>query len=106
MKITIIGSTSYKSKMETYAAELIAEGHEVCTPMFDSQEGFDELQICEWNRENIIWADRVDIFWDCRSMGTVFDFGLAFAYWKPIKVVYLEPKTMMGVMKKYEAKVG
>jgi len=91
--------------MQDYAKQLTAEGHEVCLPIFDSNPLFDDLALAEENRENIIWADRVDIFWDCRSVGALFDFGIAFAYWKPFKVVYLEEKTFMSIMKKYEEKV-
>jgi len=36
-------------------------------------------------------------------LGSALDFGMAFALRKPVKVVYLEPKTFAGVMKKYEA---
>ena len=48
-------------------------------------------------------ADEVHVIWDGRSVGTVFDFGMAFALRKPIKIVYIEPKTITGVMKLYAA---
>jgi hypothetical protein len=85
-----------------HKAEMEDEGHEVMIPVFDSQPGFDELQISRYNRKMIRWADRVDIIWDQRSVGTVFDFGMTFMAEKPIKIVYLEPKTFKGVMEKYE----
>jgi hypothetical protein len=101
MKIFIIGSTQYQAKIEAHADELRRQGHEVRTPAFDDHE-LDELEICEKNLTNVIWAKRIDIFWDRRSIGTIFDFGMAFALLKPVKVIYLEPKTFAGVMVKYQ----
>ena len=103
MKIAIIGSTQYQERMFEYERELLLAGHEVRLPVFDHSD-FDELQVCEANRDMIEWADRVDIVWNRRSLGTVFDFGMAFALRKPIHVVYLEPKTFANVMKWYEEK--
>ena len=102
MKITLIGSHSYQPKMQDYAQELYRQGHKVKVPAFDSHPNFNELQICEHNLSIISWADEIHIFWDCRSMGTIFDFGMSFALRKKVKVVYLEPKTFMNVMKLYE----
>jgi len=101
MKITILGSTGLKTKMLRYREQLIEEGHEVKLPAFDSHPEFDELQICEYNRDIIRWADRIDIFWDARSTGFIFDFGMIFMANKPIRVVYLEKKTLTGVLIKY-----
>lgn len=105
MKITIIGSTQYREKMYDHKTKLIAEGHEVRLPVFDDDPMLDELGICEQNRISIEWADRVDIFWDQRSMGTIFDFGIAFGLRKKIKIIYLEPKTFADVMRKYEISI-
>lgn len=104
MKITIIGSTQYLDKILKHKAELEKHGHEVSIPAFDDSE-LDELELCEHNRDLIKQSDRVDIIWDGRSPGTIFDFGQAFAFEKPVRVVYLEPKTFSGVMKKYETKM-
>ncbi len=102
MKIAIIGSTSYLEKMKAHGCEMKTQGHEVFLPALDDKPELNELGICAYNLENIYQADRVDIFWDCRSMGTIFDFGMAFALGKRIKIIYLEPKTFMNVMKQYE----
>ena len=93
MKIAIIGSTAYKSKMKEAAEALINEGNEVEMPIFDDHPEFNELGICESNRQMIEWADEVHVLWDQRSLGTVFDFGMAFALRKKVKILYLEPKT-------------
>lgn len=104
MKITLIGTHAYRNKMAEYKSRLESEGHEVKIPAFDSHPEFNELQIFEYNLNVIVWADRVDIFWDQRSFGTVFDFGMTFALGKPIRVVYLESKTVKNGMKQYEEK--
>ncbi len=103
MKVTIIGSTQYLDRMISYRDKLAKEGHKVRIPAFDDNPQLNELGICKHNRALIEWADRVDIFWDQRSMGTIFDFGMAFALSKPIKIIYLEPKTFANVMRQYEA---
>lgn len=102
MKITIIGSTQYKSKFLSHKEYLSAQGHEVLIPAFDDHNNLDDLGVCEYNRKLIEQADEVHIIWDQRSLGTVFDFGMTFALRKPIKIIYMETKTFRGVMEKYE----
>lgn len=103
MKITIIGSTQYLDRMTTYRDRLVKFGHKVRIPAFDDNPQLNELGICEHNRALIEWADRIDIFWDQRSMDAIFDFGIAFGLRKAIKLMYLEPKTFASVMRKYES---
>lgn len=103
MRIMIIGSTSYRERMIKYQEILEAEGHEVRRPKFDDFD-INELDICIANIEDIKWSERVDILWDQRSTGTIFDFGAVVALQKPIKIVYLNPKTFTNVMLYYEAK--
>jgi len=88
--------------MLKYKDHLESEGHEVKIPAFDSHPEFSELQILEYNLGVVRWAERVDLFWDQRSFGTVFDFGMAFALGKPIRLVYIESKTFKNAMKQYE----
>ena len=106
MKIAIIGTTSYLEKMKHHKYHMERRGHEVRIPVLDDRPELSEIEICDCNLENIKWADRVDIFWDKRSMGTIFDFGMAFALGKKIKRVFMEPKTFMKVMEQYEEKGG
>ena len=101
MKIAIIGSTQYARKMSQYAESIRNNATEVRLPMFDHDKPT-ELEIFTANRDNIEWADRVDIFWDQRSMGTIFDFGMAFALGKPIHIEFMEPQTFARGMKAYE----
>jgi len=102
MKVAIIGSAQYREKFAEHRLQLLEEGHTVWMPALDDHPDLDELGICEYNRKMIRWADRVDIIWDQRSVGTCFDFGMTFMADKPIHIVYLEPKTFKGVMEKYE----
>jgi len=101
-KIIIIGSTQYFDKIVEHQKKLEALGHIVLIPAFDDHKELDELGVCFHNRKKIKEADEVHVIWDQRSMGTIFDFGMAFALNKPIKIIYLEPKTFAGVMTKYE----
>lgn len=103
MKITIIGSTQYLRRMMIYASQMESKGHKVRLPFFD-EDMADELELAERNRENIEWADEIHIFWDGRSSGTILDFGIAFGLRKPIKIIFLEEKTIAGIMRKYERK--
>jgi len=105
MRITIIGTTSYKSKMLAHKAELEEQGHTVFIPAFDDFAGLDDLGVCEYNRALIEQADEVHAFWDQRSVGTIFDFGMCFALRKPMRIIYMETKTFRGVMEKYSTKV-
>jgi len=101
-RIAIIGSTRYKGKIREYADTLTKLGYEARSPVFDSHPDLDEYGICATNREMIEWADEVHVFWDQRSMGTIFDLGMAFALRKLIKIIHLEPKTFANFMRQYE----
>ena len=57
MKVTIIGSTSYQSKMEIHKRDLEHHGNQVKLPAFDDFPEFNELQILEYNKKAIEWAD-------------------------------------------------
>ena len=105
MKILILGTTSYETKMTEHATKLINDGHAVRTPAFDHHPELDDLGVCEYNRGLIRWAEEIHVFWDQRSPGFVFDFGMLFYAQKPIKIIYLGPKTLTGVLTKYEQKM-
>jgi hypothetical protein len=44
------------------------------------------------------------MIWNRRSVGAIFDFGMLFMAGKPFRIIYFEPKTFEGVMRKYEAR--
>ena len=101
MNITIIGSTAYKERMIAYKWQLEKEFHTVRMPAFDDHMNLDEIGVCKYNLEAIKWADRVDIIWDARSTGFIFDFGMCFALDKPMKIIYLNTKTFQNLLVKY-----
>jgi len=103
-KIVIIGSTQYYDRIIKHKEKLESEGYDVLIPAFDDHPEFDELEVCEYNRGLIEGADEVHMIWDQRSTGTIFDFGILFALRKKLKIIYMEPKTFSGVMKRYEKK--
>ena len=102
MNITIIGSSQLRNKMEVHKKELEAHKHYVKLPAFDDNPNLDSIGICEYNIKAIEWADEVHIFWDNRSVGTIFDFGMTFALRKPVRIIYLENKTLDKVMLQWE----
>lgn len=102
--VMLMGSTVYKEKMVEHAHKLREEATEtinILMPTFDDVISLDAIELCEQNRDSIEKADEIHLFWDQRSIGTIFDFGMAFALRKPVKVIYLEPKTFAGVIQKY-----
>ena len=101
MNIAIIGSTSLRDRMANHVTSLEKSGHTVRMPFFDDTAEMNELQLSQANLANIKWADRVDILWDQRSPGTILDFGFVIALGKPIELVYLEPKTLTGIIRQY-----
>jgi nucleoside 2-deoxyribosyltransferase len=78
-------------KLKEYKKSLLLDGHEVYYPADDNPyEESDNLIgyiICEENRRAIAEADEIHIFWDATSTGTLFDLGMAFALYKPLKIV-------------------
>lgn len=101
MKIAVIGSTQYQIRMNELADAIRDKGHEVRLPAFDNFD-YNELEIILHNRSIVEWADVVYILWDGRSMGTVFDFGMAVALRKKIKIFYLNKKSIVNAMLMYE----
>ena len=104
MEITIIGTTSYQTKMIEHKNKLESKGHKVNIPAFDNLKHLDDIGVCEYNLGLIKKADEIHVFWDQRSVGTIFDFGMCFALRKKIKIIYMETKTFRGLMEKYERK--
>jgi len=100
--IAIIGSIQYLDKMKNYADELKKKGYTVHLPKTDFDD-LTELEMCIENLKRIKEADEVHVFWDQRSLGTVFDLGMSFALGKKIKVVYLEQKTFANLLRQIEA---
>ncbi len=107
-KIALIGSTHLSGKMLEHKFHLW-EGPpprpHVRLPKFD-HDVKDGLELISLNRELIGWADEVHLFYDGRSIGTVFDFGMVFFARKPLRVIYMEPKTLSSDMIQYAKSTG
>ena len=103
MKVFLIGSTQYDKKFQETKKQYEKWGHKVRLPAMDFHE-LNELEITSKNLENIQWADLVVVFWDGRSTGTIFDLGMVFALNKPLKIGYLEKKSLVEFVKQYEQK--
>ena len=107
MRIGIIGSSQYRDRMEAHRAFMLLSGHFALMPVLDditAEMPEAEFEINSRNRHMIEWADEVHLFWNQRTLGTLVDLGMAFALRKPIKVMYLEQKTLANFILQYERK--
>jgi hypothetical protein len=77
-----------KAILDQYVEHLEEQGHSVHYPPRDTNQndpvGFD---ICCQNRLAIELADRVDIFYNPTSSGSLFDIGMTFMLRKNIKLI-------------------
>ena len=96
----IIHSKGLTDKANELAARLRAEGHEVYGPGVQRKQDTDELTICSANRAAMRQADEVRVIWDGTSHGVIFDLGMAFAMNKPIRLEYVIPKSMRGLLER------
>jgi len=103
MKIVIIGSTGYRGMMEETLKEELKKGN-ICRMAFFDDTDLSEYELIEKNKEMISEADVVYVFWDGRSVGTVFDLGMCFALNKKIVIKYLNSKSFVNFLKQYEEK--
>jgi len=96
----IIHSKGLTDKACQLAEKLRREGHDVYVPGIQTKQDTDELTIATANRGAMSRADEIRIIWDGTSHGVIFDLGMAFAMRKPIKLEYVIPKTMKGLMER------
>ena len=99
-KFFIIHSKGLTNKASELAEKLRAEGHTVYVPGMQTKQDTDELTIATANRAAMREADEVRVIWDGTSHGVIFDLGMAFAMEKPLKLEYIIPKTMTGLMQR------
>ena len=76
-----------QSSLENYVSETESRGARVHFPPRDVDQSLDAFTICEKHRDAMRNADEVHIWWDDRSRGSLFDFGMAYALGLPIKIV-------------------
>ncbi len=101
MKIFIIGSSQYQKKMVDYAIKMESEGHEIILPALDDSLFKNTLEILQANKERMQNADEVHLFYDGKSHGAIFDFGMAFMAGKPLFIIYMNDKSIVDGMKEY-----
>ena len=91
-------SQEYKEDIEHFITTLEAVGHDVYDPARDTnQRDPVGLDICKQNRQAITDCDVVNIIWDGKSTGSLFDLGMAFAMNKKIyTVIGMFPNSTMG----------
>jgi len=99
-KFFIIHSKGLTNKAIELAEKLRAEGHEVYVPGVQTKQDTDELTICTANRAAMRDSDEVRVIWDGTSHGVIFDLGMAFAMEKSLKLEYVIPKSMTGLMER------
>ena len=94
-----------KKEMDEYVANLEKEGHKVHYPPRDvnqdEETGYDLYMKHKYAMKE---SDRVDIFWDKTSRGSIGDLGMAIMAEKPIKLVKAfyddeEGKTFLKIIK-------
>jgi hypothetical protein len=80
---------------DQYVAELEKNGYSVHYPPRDVDQTDDGvgLAISEAHREAMLGCDEVHVIWDAASVGSHFDFGMAFMLqaWKKIPIVLARP---------------
>ena len=93
MKIYLICSvrnadSASKKEADAYVVQLESKGHTVHYPPRDVDQTDDGIgfNICNTHRKAIIECDEVHVLWNKESIGSHFDFGMAFALNKKIVV--------------------
>ncbi len=70
-----------KTEIGKYVADLEKAGHKVHWPPRDvDQNDPTGLRICSEHREAMLEAHEIHIWWNKKSQGSLFDFGMAFAF--------------------------
>jgi len=113
MNIFIISSVrdvdiEYREKLNSYVGLLETNGHIVHLPHRDTNQNQKGINICKDNKNAIINADEVHIFYSSKSQGTHFDMGVAFALNKRIVTIenetYGEGKSYPKMLREWQDK--
>ena len=93
-----------------YVADLEKAGHKAHWPARGDTNQDDPvgLRICNDNLSAIKYADEIHIWWNKKSSGSLFDFGMAFALGKRIVLInpdlvwkIIEEENRKGVIKSF-----
>jgi hypothetical protein len=83
-----------KRQIEAHVFNLEMSGCKVHWPQRDTnQNDLVGLNICTQNKNAIINADEIHVYWNSKSTGSLFDFGMAFSLGKPIRLINDVKKT-------------
>ena len=75
-------------EIKAYIGMLESKGIKVHYPPRDTNQNDSiGLRICSDNKKALRESDRIDIYLNSSSSGTLFDFGMAFAFEKPIYLI-------------------
>jgi len=77
------------------------QGCWVRMPTFDDN-GASSLAITFANREMIEWAEEVHMFSNLRSIGTMINWGMAFALRKRVRIMHLGSATLTQAVEGWE----
>ena len=73
-------------EISAYVTKLASEGHVVYWPVIGTNQRQKEMAICQENKEAIIKADEIHIWYDVDSLGSIFDLGMAWALNKKLVI--------------------
>lgn len=77
-----------KAEVTRYVEQLESQGHKVYYPPRDTnQDDETGYNICVQNKEGILQANEVHLFYNALSQGIHFDLGIAFALRRKIKLI-------------------
>ena len=80
-----------KEFLQNYISNLEKEGYKVHYPPRDTnQDDPVGYNICRENRQAILDADEIHIYFAPKSKGTLFDIGMAFMMEKPVFLVNID----------------
>ena len=80
-----------RQQMVAWIVQKESAGDTVYYPARDTNQN-DSIgyRICRDNRQALAIADKIAIFWDKTSQGSLFDLGMAFALEKPIEIINVD----------------
>ena len=78
--------------IENFVSEKCNEGYTIHAPHLHTRQKdlFGGYAICVQNAEAVASSEEIDIYYDQSSTGSVFDLGVAYALYKPLKVLNKE----------------
>ena len=75
--------------IENYVREMYSQGYTIHAPHLHTRQTdlFGGYAICVQNAQAVASSEEIDIYYDQKSTGSVFDLGVAYALHKPLKLL-------------------